>query len=134
MNATEIISHNIKLLREIDGTTQGEFGEKYGSNQKSIWAYEKGNVAPKSKFILALSKGVGISEDVLLTVKLKRDRTGNITNIPKADSEILRIRNELQSMINDYKKATDTFFSSLIALNKRLDKLERDTLNKKLNK
>jgi DNA-binding XRE family transcriptional regulator len=32
----EIIAHNIKLLREIRNETQAEFGERLGSNQKSI--------------------------------------------------------------------------------------------------
>lgn len=121
----EIISHNIKLLREIEGLGQSEFGIKYGSNQKSIWAYEAGNSKPKSNFILNLSAGTGITPEVLLSLKLKKDRHNRITNIPSKDQEIQTLKNELKALTSAFQNDVQRFFKGIEKINERLLGMEK---------
>lgn len=121
----EISAHNIRLLRQMEGLTQADFGKKYQINKKSIWAYEKGNAKPKPQFLLELSRGVGIAPDILITVKLKTDRTGKIINLPSKELQVQKIRAELKSLVDSYKNATEQFFKGILKINERLDMIEK---------
>lgn len=124
-NENKIVASNIKLLRTLEGITQEEFGKQFGSNQKSVWAYEQGHSKPKSGFMLKLSKKVGISPEILLSVKLKADRAGSIVNLPRTDKQIQEIRSELKKAIGDYKIATDAFVKTVLSINERIEQLEK---------
>lgn len=121
-----ITAHNIKLLRLNEGLTQKEFGKKYDSNQKNVWAYEKGTNKPKGQVLLNISKGTGIPPEILLTVKLKKDRvTGAIINLPSKEKQVQQMRTELKTLIAEFEKAQKTFFKGLIKMTERLDIIEK---------
>ena len=116
----QIIAHNIKLLRTIRKETQPEFGNRLGSNQKSIWSYEKGNVRPKPNFLLQISRHYGITPETMLHVKLKIDKGGKIINLPKADKEYGRLYKQLEIVMQKHaqqlellQQETQEIFSKL---------------------
>jgi transcriptional regulator with XRE-family HTH domain len=119
----EIIAHNIRLLRKKDDLTQKDFGNKYKVNQRSIDVYESAYIKPKPDFLLALSKGSGLSPEVLLNVKLKMTN-GVFTNIPSQQKEFQKVRQELNAITKGFQNDINGFFKKLHLLNERLDKIE----------
>lgn len=132
----EIIASNVKLLREIDRTTQEEFGRKYGSDQKSIWVYENGAHRPKPEFLLRLSRGVGISPEILLSVKLKKNAHGEIINLPQRERELQEIRKEIKKAFAKFRVCLEQFEQELQFINERVDEIEKQIKpsNRKLTK
>lgn len=120
----EIIAHNIRLLRSNDNLTQKDFGDRYNVGQRSIDVYESAYIKPKPDFLLALSKGSGLSPEVLLNVKLKMSRDGRFTNIPSQQKEFQKVRQELNSITKGFQDDINSFFKKLQLLNERLDKIE----------
>lgn len=119
----EILAHNIRLLRGDE--TQAGFGERFGSNQKAIWAYEQGNSRPKPEVLLNLSRGFGISPEVLLNTRLKMDNSGKITNLPKQDKQVQALRRELDALTDAFEDSVQAFLAGIRSLHQRIDALEK---------
>lgn len=132
----EIIAHNIRLLRELHGGTQQDFGQQYGSDQKSIWVYESGAHRPKPEFLLKLSRGVGISPEILLSLKLKKNAQGEIVNLPQREKELQEIRKEIKKAFAKFRLCVEQFEQELQLINERVDELEKQIKpsNRKLTK
>ena len=126
----EIIAHNIRLMRKLEGGSQDDFAKKYGAKQKTIWAYENGDFKPKIGFLQNLSKGTGISPETLLSIKLKIDRSGNIINLPDKEQQIKALREDLRKTMDQFRAALEMFFTNIESINDRLNKMEMN--NKKV--
>lgn len=121
-----ITAHNIKFLRLKEGLTQKEFGKKYDSNQKNVWAYEKGTNKPKGQVLLNISKGTGIAPEILLTVKLRKDKvTGAIINLPSKEKQVQEMRKQLGTLMTEFEKAQKVFFKGLTKITERLDMIDK---------
>lgn len=125
----EAIAHNVRFIR--DKESQDEFGQRLGTNQKTISAYERGINKPSSQMLLKLSQMAGIDAGTLLTKKLRQDREGNIINAKPDEKEILHLRKELDQLIKTFEADTQRFFKGIQSLNKRLEQIERH-LRKKI--
>lgn len=121
----EITAHNIRFLRKRERLAQWELGEKYGSDQKKISFYETGKYAPATDFLINLSKATGIDPDILRTVKLKTNGEGKIINLPDKQKELQALRKELNDSVADFKQSIELFFKRIIAINSRLDTIEK---------
>lgn len=111
----------MKVLREREGLTQDDFAKKYGSNVKSYWGYENKVAVPKAKFLLNLSRGIGVSPDILLSIKLKTDKSGKITNIPSRDQQLIKFKKELQDITKEFEAAVSKFFKGIESINDKID-------------
>lgn len=67
------INNNIRLIRELSGQTQAEFGKMFGANETKVKSYERGKAKPKSIFMLRLAKYAGITTSDLIDKKLSED-------------------------------------------------------------
>jgi len=123
----EITAHNIKALREASRLTQAEFGEQFGTSQKSIWAYEAGNNKPKGEFTFALCSHFGISPEFFGSTKIKINKAGEISNLPKEDIQIQKCRKEIQELKKDFDEAVNIFYTGIERVLERLDTLERNS-------
>lgn len=65
----------IRDLREEKNLTQKELAEKVGSNNKSIWAYEKGIAEPSIDFLIRLARALDVTVDYLVG---NSDELGNV--------------------------------------------------------
>ena len=66
-----IVKDRIKVLRELNGLTQTEFGEKIGVKQGTIAGYESGNRTPINAVIDAICREFNVNKEWLLTGKGK---------------------------------------------------------------
>lgn len=67
------ISSNIKLIRELSGKTQAEFGQKFDASKAMIISYEKGKAQPSFLFVDRLAKHAGVQAIRLMKETLKED-------------------------------------------------------------
>lgn len=67
------IAENIKLIRQLSGKTQSEFGVKFDATKAMIVSYEKGKAQPNFLFIDRLAKHTGLQADRLMKVRLKEE-------------------------------------------------------------
>lgn len=67
------IAENIKLIRQLSGTTQAEFGAKFDATKAMIVSYEKGKAQPNFLFVDRLAKHAGLQTDRLMKTRLKEE-------------------------------------------------------------
>ena len=114
----------------MESLTQEEFGNKYGVKLKAMWAYEAGNIRPKTELLSTIGTSFGISLDSFLNVKLKRDESGKISNIPSDEKELQLIRNELKIMMTSFQQQVNEFFKNLELINNRINTIEKKLVKK----
>jgi len=121
-----ILSRNIDSLWKDSGLTQAEFGNKFNSNQKSLWAYINGsNIKPAADFLFELCNYYQIDIDFLKSrvVKIKggkvtnytaqKDKTDQILAAIKAIREIQEeTNNKIQLQLNALEKLTKSLPSN----------------------
>lgn len=117
-----IIAHNVKLIREIKGESQGDFAKRLNSTQRNISTYENGDFMPGADFLIELSKYAGVGLESLITIKLKKDRSGNFSNLPDAEKEYNRIYSQIQESIAKHEQITKQFFDDINKLYGQLSK------------
>ena len=77
-----ILSRNIEALWRESGLSQAEFGARFNSNNKSVWAYINGkNIKPSADFLFELCNYYQIDIEFLKSrlVKLKGGKVSNYT-------------------------------------------------------
>lgn len=67
------LAQNIKLIRQLSGKTQTEFGQKLEATKAMIVSYEIGKAQPSSLFLSRLSKYAGVSVKEIESKILKED-------------------------------------------------------------
>jgi transcriptional regulator with XRE-family HTH domain len=99
-----ILAENIRVLREASDLTQGEFGEKFGGNQKTQWTYEKGAI-PSSTYLLRLCNYYSVHLDTIQNKRLRIDREGTILNGQEDDKKKLQqIHKDVQVLKKEFEK------------------------------
>ncbi|NCT92911.1 MAG: helix-turn-helix transcriptional regulator [Chitinophagaceae bacterium] len=111
-----IIAHNVKLLRNLSKETQGEFGKRVGASQQNIVTYESGQFRPKPGILLELAKIAGVTPETLISVKLKTDKSGKITNLPDRDKELNRLRSAIQDILENNRKYQESMSKKVMDL------------------
>lgn len=57
-----ILAHNIKLIRNLTGTTQPEFGALFGATKAMIVSYESGKAKPDDLMLVRLAERLGLTK------------------------------------------------------------------------
>jgi len=76
---TQLIANQLKWLRKKRGLTQTALGEKIGVTQKTIAAYESGNVRIFDITLIDLAKALNVSADELLGIKSTKTVTKDMS-------------------------------------------------------
>lgn len=90
-----MLKEKIKILREITGLNQNDFGKKFDVTKQCISNWENGNIQPSIDMLIKIATTFSISTDYLLGLSnnITIDATGLTTE------QILHI----QALINDIK-------------------------------
>jgi transcriptional regulator with XRE-family HTH domain len=109
MPVKSILSRNIDAFWKDSGLTQGEFGTKFNSNQKSLWAYINGsNIKPAADFLFEICNYYQIDIDFLKS-KLVKIKEGKIINYPKSQDKKKALLDELEKMKEEIARFNDRF-------------------------
>ena len=109
MPEKSILSRNIDSLWKDSGLTQAEFGTKFNSNQKSLWAYINGsNIKPAADFLFELCNYYQIDIDFLKS-KLIKIKEGKIVNYPKSQDKKKALLDELEKMKEEIARFNERF-------------------------
>ena len=63
------LGENIRAFRIAKRLTQTELGKKCGMADSQIGTYERGEVVPKEKNIRRIAEALGVSYEIITTVK-----------------------------------------------------------------
>jgi transcriptional regulator with XRE-family HTH domain len=66
-SGVSILSDNIKLIRQLSGCTQRQFGDKIGANKDKMYSYEADNAKPLEIYVERIAQIAGISATELQT-------------------------------------------------------------------
>lgn len=81
------LSGNIRLIRQVSGLTQPEFGEILSATKAMIISYEKEKASPNELFIKRLAQLVGVSEQDLLN-KVLTEKDIKVEKLEKVSREL----------------------------------------------
>ncbi len=116
------ISGNIKLIRELSGKTQAEFGQKFDATKAMIISYEKGKAQPSFLFIDRLAKHTGLQATQIMKQALKeedvdKEKLEKLFNVEKVSRET-----PVENKENQVDTPNTSSLEELIACNKYLSR------------
>lgn len=91
-----MIADKIKTLREANGLTQSEVGNKLGITRSSVNAWEMGISVPSTMYIVELAHLFSVSADYLLGLDHKA-----VLDISGLDDDSVRILNDMVRYMRD---------------------------------
>lgn len=91
-----MIADKIKTLREANGLTQSEVGNRLGITRSSVNAWEMGISVPSTMYIVELAHLFSVSADYLLGLDHKA-----VLDISGLDDESVRILNDMVRYMRD---------------------------------
>lgn len=121
----KVLSQNLKTLYQASNLSQKEFGERFGSNQKNIWAYLNNGTEPNGTFLLKLCQYYGFDINYLTTVKITVNTAGNITNLPKHSSRLKRLKKRAQDLKQEHKQFSERIAEELSSIITEFEDMER---------
>jgi transcriptional regulator with XRE-family HTH domain len=110
---TQRIASQIRLLRKKNGLTQTMLGEKVGVTQKTIAAYESGNVRIFDITLIDLARALSVSIDELLGVKTTKTVTKDMS------LRLIKRMNAIDALPEITKKHVLKVLDEIIKANKR---------------
>ena len=120
-----ILSENIRALYKSSGLSQAEFGAKFGSNAKNIWAYIHVGSKPNGVFLQNLCNHYNIDIDFLTNTQIRMTKDGDIANRPKYGDRVNRLKKRVEKLLAEHDEFSKSFRAELTAVVAELAEAER---------